>query len=252
MSVDVISNATVEARYEESSIFIFTVDITVGMGVSVEFSEGLELGDFASIEVGNSNLSLEGSFRIRNEFGVILNSTETGTNETGFSFANGQFLIEASISVEGNAEIKATVFSFPIDSTLSAELSGDLRLSANRAGNFLSVGEMLSEIGQVLGSSSNSGFVVQAFAIFDGVFEAEVVIVDNAIRARGEFVNPFQLNLLNPVGDPSIRFTVEVPDSGMFTIDVTDFLAINFGFNFGDGDRQLYLGAHFAFDTDDG
>ena len=35
-------------------------------------------------------------------------------------------------------------------------------------------------------------------------------------------------------------------------IKVNDFLAINFGFNFGDGDRQLYLGAHFAFDTDDG
>jgi hypothetical protein len=253
MRVDGISNATVEASYEESSIFTFTVDITVGMELSVEFSEGLELGNFVGIEVESSNLSLDGSFRILNEFGVRLNSAETGTNgETGYSFANGQFLIEADINVEGNAVIRANVLSFPIDSTLSTELSGDLRLSANRAGNYLPVGEMLEGIGQVLERNSND-FAAQAFVIFDGFFEAEVVIQENAIRARGGFKDPFELNLLNPAAPgPIILFEVGVPDSGRFTIPVNDFLTINFGFNFGDGDRQLSLGAHFSFDTDDG
>jgi len=249
-----ISQANVTARYEESGgdvpgIFIFIVDITVGMNLTVNFGDGVELGNLARVEVGDgSSLSLGGSFRVRNEFGMI-------PAEEGFtpSFANGQFLVEAEIGVEGSVDIEAFVGPASIEARLDTELRGGLRLAANREGNYLGLSEFLAGLGGI--TKADSDFPAHAVAVFDGFFDALVVIARSLpVRARGEFVEPFVFDLLNGEGrEPEIAFRIEVPDSALFSVSVTDFLAINFGFNFGDEeDKSLFVGATFEFDTNDG
>ena len=163
-----------------------------------------------------------------------------------FQFANGQAQFAVDVGVSGNAEVAANVGGVvEISADIEAELSGSLLLKAGNAGELIPMGDWVSKVIN-LTAPENARFA-EASASFDGSFSITGSVNEpfemTMPSTRGEFREPYQLNLLAlitsgsaSIPEPDIRLDIpSIGDLGNLTFkDVINLLQQFLGFLIGE------------------
>lgn len=143
-----------------------------------------------------------------------------------FQFANGFTSLDANLGVTGSAVVSARILdSIEAGATIDSFVTGSLAFESGTRGVMIPLEEWFSNIRSIVDPTDDfyDPDFSSAIISLDGHFKASVELrepfaLDLPVSAKGFFVTPFELDLLdqstNNTARPNVQFDIELPNIG--------------------------------------